>query len=157
MSIRHQRAMVKSVQLRLQLFLRCLLTSEIPRIVRGSPGSIALDLSNESDCLARLAEIACLQRGALLQLISLLRWRQRGLCLGFGSSQKRHKQTRGPCRTATHVQHTAHACVEEDTVCTVVRWLLIDKLILRFCRVQSPFFGEDRFRPAIANRSILHP
>ena len=67
--IRHQNAMVENVQHRLQLFLRCLPTSEILGVVRESAASIALNLSNESDNLARLAEVLCLQRDALLQQI----------------------------------------------------------------------------------------
>ena len=96
--IRHQKAIVERLQLRLKLFLRCMQKSEIRAVVRESPASIALDLSNESDRLARLAEVPCLQRGALL--VSLLRWRLRGLCLGFGSTQKRHKQSRETRTTA---------------------------------------------------------
>ena len=43
--------------------------SEILGTVREGPARIALDLSNESDRLARLAEVLCLQRGALLQQV----------------------------------------------------------------------------------------
>ena len=41
--IRHQKAMVESVQLRLQLFLRCLQTSEIlvrELLAKAQPGSL---------------------------------------------------------------------------------------------------------------------
>ena len=105
--IRHQKAMVERLQLRLKLFLRCMQKLEILEVFRKSPASIALDLSNESDRLARLAEVPCFQRGALL--VSLQRWRLRGLCLGFGSTQKRHKQTLEPRTTATRMCST-HIC-----------------------------------------------
>ena len=67
--IRHQKVMVESGQLRLQLFLRCLQTSEILGVARESQARIALDRSNESDRLARLTDVLCLQRSALLQQI----------------------------------------------------------------------------------------
>ena len=96
--IRHQKA--------LQLFFRCLQTSEILGVVREGPASIALDLSNESDRLARLAEVLCLQRGA------------------SGSDRDQS----GTNKHADHAQPqhacAAHACVEEDTVCTWP-WLLL--------------------------------
>ena len=61
--IRHQQAMVESDRLGLQLLLRCLQTAEFLLVVRGRPAGNALDLSNESDRLARLAEVLCLQIG----------------------------------------------------------------------------------------------